>query len=435
MQTSIENLSNLERRLNIALPTEQIESEVETRLKRLAQTVKLHGFRPGKVPLKVVTQTYGGQVRQEVIGDTVQKTFSQAVQEQNLKVAGYPKIEIKSLGLGTNNFEFSATFEVYPEIAFGELSELKIERPSLEVNDENVDHTIEILRKQRTQYQQVQRAAQNGDKVNLNFHGTLENKEEFSGNNGQNIDFILGERQALPVFEENIIGLAAKQSKTFELVFPEDYHGKEVAGKKAIFEVTVNHVDEPTLPELNAEFAKTLGVADGDLEKMRSEIRANIENEVKRRIESRIKDQVMQGLISIAKFELPKSLVDMEAEHLMQNARKDFEARGMKAKEVPLPAELFQSSAQRRVSLGLIIAEIVKKYELNVKPEQIRAMIEELAQSYERPQDVISWYYQHPEKINEIEAIILERNVVEWAMKHAKIEEKLINFDELMGNV
>jgi trigger factor len=434
MQANLENLSTLERRLSVAIPMAEIEQEVDTRLKRLTRTVKMHGFRPGKVPLKVIAQQYGPQVRQEVLGDTLQRSFGEAVREQNLKVAGYPRFEPKPLGEGASDFEYSATFEVYPEVRLGDISATKFTRPQLEVGDAEVDRTIEIMRKQRVTYEPAERAAENGDQVTMSYRGTIDGTE-FAGGKAENQPVVLGEGRLLADFESQLQGMKSGDSKTFELRFPDDYHGKDVAGKTATFEISVSGVAAPKLPEVDADFAKTLGVADGDIGKMRQEIKGNLEREVKGRLKSRVKDQVMQALLDSTKVDVPKSLIESEIERLRELTKQDFAARGIPMKDdTPLPAEMFQQQAERRVNLGLILAELVKTHQLQAKPEQVRAIVEEQAQSYENPQEVVRWYYQAPERLREIESMVLEDNVVEWALKSAQVDETPIAFDELMGN-
>jgi trigger factor len=434
MQANLENLGTLERRLSIAVPLNEIDREVDSRLKRLSRTVKMHGFRPGKVPMKVVAQQYGPQVRQEVLGDTVERTFGEAVREQNLKVAGYPKFEPKPVGEGASEFEYSATFEVYPEVQLGDISGTKINRPQLTVGDAEVDRTIEIMRKQRVTYDGVDRAAENGDRVTMSYRGTIDGVE-FQGGKAENQQVVLGEGRLLADFESALQGMKAGDSKSFELKFPDDYHGKDVAGKTATFEVNVSEVAAPKLPEIDGEFAKSLGVGDGDVQKMREEIKANLEREVASRIKARVKDQVMQALLDATKVDIPKSLIASEVERLRELTRQDFAARGMPLKDdMPLPADMFEKQAERRVNLGLILAEVVKAHQLQAKPEQVRAIVEEQAQSYENPQEVVRWYYQSPERLREIESMVLEDNVVEWALRTAQAEDQSVAFDELMGN-
>jgi trigger factor len=289
MQANLESLGQLERRLDVAVPMSEIDTEVESRLRKLSRTVKMHGFRPGKVPFKVVAQQYGPQVREEVLGDTLQKSFGEAIKEQKLRVAGYPRFEAKPMAAGAAQFEYSATFEVYPEVGLGDMTSVTLSRPALSVGDPEVERTLEIMRKQRVTYEPAQRTAQNGDRVQMSYRGTIDG-QEFAGGNAPNQTVILGEGRLLPDFEKQLLDMKAGDVKTFELRFPDDYHGKEVAGKTAVFEVTVSEVAAPRLPELNAEFAKALGIPDGDLAKLRAEVRANLEREVKTRLKSRIKD-------------------------------------------------------------------------------------------------------------------------------------------------
>ncbi len=434
MQANLEQLGTLERKLSIALPMADIDQEIDDRLKRLTRTVKMHGFRPGKVPLKVVAQQYGPQVRQEVFGDVLQKSFGEAVKQQNLKVAGYPRFDAKPPAQGADEFAYSATFEVYPEVKLGDMGQMTVTRAHLEVGEAEVDRTLEIMRKQRVTYEPADRAAANGDRVTMSYNGKIDGAE-FSGGKADNQQAVVGEGRLLPDFESQLTGMKAGDAKTFDVRFPDDYHGKDVAGKTATFELTLSEVAAPKLPEIDAEFAKTLGVADGDLTKMRAEVRGNLEREVKSRLRNKVKDQVMQAFLDSTKIEVPKALIDDEIERLRELTRQDFTARGIPVKEdTPLPAELFQAQAQRRVNLGLILAEIVKTHQLQVKAEQVRAAVEEQAQSYENPQEVVRWYYQQPERLREIESMALEDNVVEWALRTAKVEDKPIAFDELMGN-
>jgi trigger factor len=432
MQTNVEDLGALERRLNVSVPQEKIETEVDSRLKRLARTAKLHGFRPGKVPLKIVTQQYGPQVRQEVIEDVLKKNFSEAIREKNLRVAGYPRFESKSATEDTAHFEFSATFEVYPDIVLGDLSGVGLERPVVQVTSSDVDKTLEVLRKQRVEFEPAERPAQAGDRINIDYSGVIDGVE-FPGGKAENFSLVLGEGRLLKDFEEPLIGMSGGQSKTFEVAFPADYHGKEVAGKTATFEVKLNGVEAARLPEVDAEFARALGVADGDIEKMRSEIKANLEREVFKRVNAKLKEQVMQVLLETTSVQPPKALVEMELERLMQDARNDLASRGMSDRNVPLPRDLLQERAEHRVKLGLILGELVKAHGLHPKPEQVRAVVEDMAQSYENPAEVVKWHYAAPDRLNEVESAALEDNVVTWVLEKVAVTDKSVSLDELMG--
>jgi len=431
MAANVETLGTLERRVSMSLPVNEIDKQVDERLKKLARNVRMPGFRPGKVPMKLVTQTYGPQVRSEVLGEAVQKTFSDVVKEAKLKVAGYPKIEKKD-GSNEKALEFSATFEIYPEVKPGDISAKSVERPQVAVSDAEVDKTIEILRKQRTRFVEAARAAQDGDKVTLDFLGTI-GGEPFAGGKAEDFALLLGEGRMLPEFEAAARGVSVGESRTFTLKFPDDYHGKDVAGKEASFDIKVKTVEKPQLPELDAEFAKALGVADGDLAKMRTEIRANVEREVKKRIDARVKHQALDALLDSTPLELPRSLIEMESQELLQRAAADLQARGMKLDQVPLNPAAFEGTAKRRVALGLIINELASTEQLKPKPAEVRALVEQEAQSYESPTEVVKWFYMQPQRLSEMEAAALEANVVKWVLSKAKVVDKDIPFDELMG--
>jgi trigger factor len=433
MQVNLETLGALERRLSVALPAAEIDSEVESRLKRLSRTVKMHGFRPGKVPFKVVAQHYGPQVRQEVLGDAMQKSFGEAVRQRNLKVAGYPRFELKPSAEGTADVQYSATFEVYPEVVVGDISRALIERPVLEVGEPEVDKTLEIMRRQRARFEPVERAAENGDRLSIDYQGTLDGAP-FQGSGGKDQAVVLGAGRLLPEFESNLVGMKAGESRAFDVRFPDDYPGAEVAGRTARFEVTVKAVAAPRLPEVDAEFARSLGVADGDIGRMRAEIRANLEREVRAKLKARVRDQVIQALLDATGIEAPRSLVRMEAERLRQGARQGLAARGLAVRDdTPLPDDLFEKQAQRRVAIGLVLGELVRQHGLQPRPEQVRALVEEQAQSYEQPAEIVKWYYADPERLREIESAAIEDNVVAWALGVARVSEKPIDFDELMG--
>lgn len=432
MQTTVENLGKLERRLVMEVPQEQIEREIEERLKKMARTVRLHGFRPGKVPMKIVTQQFGPQVRSEVIGAAVEKSFGEAVRNQNLRVAGYPRIEPKA-GASGNNFAFSATFEVYPEIAIGDIARATVERPAIQVTAAEVDKTLGILRRQRATYERVARPAAKDDKVTLDFNGLLDGAE-FDGGSASGFSFIVGEGKMLADFESNVDGMAPGSSKTFDVTFPADYGVAELAGKTASFTVTLNQVEEPKLPPLDAKFAHTLGVTSGDIEEMREQITENLEREVKKRVQSRLKDQVMKALLASTPLELPNSLIEMELHGLVEAAKRDLAARGIKTPDVPLPRDLFADQARRRVALGLILAELVHTHGLQAKPEQVRESVDEIAQSYEDPGEVVTWHYSDPQRLRDVEASVVENNVVEWVLQRAAVVDKPVAFDDLMRN-
>ena len=427
---NVENLGTLERRVSMALAADDIERKVDERLKKLARSVRMPGFRPGKVPLKLIAQTYGPQVRSEVLGDAVQKAFTDVVKEANLKVAGYPKIEKKDPA--SNALEFNATFEIYPDVKVGDLANGTIERPQLEVDEAAVDKTIQILRKQRTRFEPAERPARDEDRVTVDFKGTI-GGEAFPGGEAKDFAFAIGAGRMLPEFEAAARGMAPGEQKSFELTFPADYHGKEVAGKTASFAMTLKKIEEPRIPEVDADFAKALGVADGDTGKMRSEVRANVEREVKKRAEARTKEQALQALLAVTPLEVPKSLIGMEATSMAERAVADLKARGVNPEQVPINPQAFEEAARRRVALGLVIAELARAESLQPKPAEVRALVEQEAQSYESPAEVVKWFYMQPQRLSEMEALALETNVVKWVLTKAKVLDKPVAFDELMG--
>ncbi|MFN3984154.1 MAG: trigger factor [Rhodocyclaceae bacterium] len=432
MQNNQESQSSLERRIDMSVPVADIEKDVEARLKRMARTVKMPGFRPGKVPLKLVAQTYGSQARSEAIGAAVERAFGEQLREQQLRIAGTPRIEPKEAA-NDAVLEFSAVFEVYPQITLGDLSGQKVERPALAVGDAEVDKTLDVLRKQRTTFETVERPVQDGDRVTVDFTGRKDG-EVFEGGQATDFPFVVGAGSMLKDFEAAVGGMSVGESKTFDMTFPEDYHAAHLAGVTVQFEIAVKRVEAPVLPEVDGDFARALGVADGDVVKLRDEVKSNLEREVKRRIQARVKEQVMDALLAANPIEVPKALIEAESRQLADNARRDLEMRGLNAKEIPVQPEWFTEQAERRVKLGLIMAELVKANELFAKPEQVKALIEEMAQSYEDPSELVRWYYSQPERLSQAEAVVIEDNVVEWVVSKVDASDKDISFDELMGN-
>ena len=424
--------SALERRVELSLSIADLEKEVDQQLRKIGKTVKMPGFRPGKVPANIVRQQYGDEARNEALGEALSKAFSEAVNAQQLRVAGRPSIEPKQSEDATQMI-FTAVFEVYPEITLNDLGGAEIERPTLEVGAAEIQDTIDVLRKQRVKYEPRDRAAAKGDRVVIDFLGKKDDTP-FDGGEAKDYPFVLGEGAMLPDFEAAVDGLKAGDAKTFELTFPADYFSKDLAGQTVSFDIAVKEVGEAVLPEVDADFAKALGMADGDVDKMRTEIENNLKREVKKRLQARIKDQVMEALLKTQQVDLPKALVEDEIERQMEAARQNMEQRlGRAVKDFPMQPEWFSKQAQRRVSLGLIISEIIKEKQIQAKPEQIRAIVEEAAQSYEHPEEVVRWYYAQPKRLAEIEGLALEDNVVEWVLSCAKVVDKPISLDELMG--
>ena len=440
MSVTIENLGKLDRKITLSFPKADTQKSRAARLQKLSKTVKMPGFRPGKVPMKMVESQYGMQVDFEVEFDHASNLFFEISKKENLKIAGQPRLEPKS-DMGADPVVYDATFEVFPEVKIGDLKASEITRYTTDVNETEIDKTLDILRKQRVHFHVRGQAgehgnggdntaSQTGDKVTVDFVGKLDGVE-FAGGKADNFEFVLGEGRMLPEFEAAALGLKAGESKNFPLSFPADYHGKDVAGKTAEFTITVKKVEWPHLPEINDDFAKSLGVAEG-VAKMREEIRTNLTREVKRRTQGLLKSQVMEALVKASEMDVPQGLLAQEQERLIANARQDLAARGVpNAKDAPIPAELFTAQAEQRVKLGLILNELVKQQNLAAQPDQIKAEIEEQASSYEDPKEVTRWYYSDPKRLADVEALVLENNVVAYVSGVAKVTEKAVSFEEL----
>lgn len=434
MAVNVETLDKLERKITLSLPVGTIQNEVQTRLKRLARTVKMDGFRPGKVPMNVVAQRYGYSVQYEVMNDKVGEAFAAAANEANLRVAGQPRISEKE-GAPEGQVQFDAVFEVYPEVKIQDLASAQVERVSAQVTDEAIDKTIEILRKQRRSFAQraMDTAAQEGDRATIDFEGKIDG-EPFAGGKAEDFQFLIGEGQMLKEFEDAVRGMKSGESKTFPLNFPADYHGKDVAGKQADFLVTVKKLEAAHLPEVNEAFAKSLGIADASVESLRADIRKNLERELKFRLTARNKSAVMDALVAHAELDIPKSSVQAELDRMVEGARADLKQRGVKdADKAPIPEDLFRPQAEKRVRLGLVVAELVRANNLQAKPEQIKTHIDELSASYEKPEDVVRWYMSDRRRMAEVEAVVIENNVTEFVLSKAQVTDKAVGFDELMG--
>ena len=433
MPVTVETLDKLERRITLTLPAATIQREVESRLRKLARTVKAAGFRPGKVPMSVVTQRYGYSVHYEVMNDKVGQAFSDAATEAKLRVAGAPRIAEKE-GAPEGELAFDATFEVYPEVKLGDLGLAEIERVTTEVTEAAIDRTLDILRKQRRTFalRPQAEAAAEGDRATIDFEGKIDGVP-FEGGKAEAFQFILGEGQMLEAFEAAVRGMKAGESKTFPLQFPADYQGKDVAGKEADFMVTLKKIESQHLPDVNEALAKALGIKDGTVEALRADIKRNLDREVKFRVLSRNKAAVMDALVKSAELDVPAALVNSESERMVEAARADLKQRGVKdADKAPIPAEVFKEQAERRVRLGLVVAELVRSNGLQAKPEQLQAHIEEMAQSYEKPADVVRWYLSDRQRMSEVEAVVIENNVTTYVLAQAKVSDKLVPFDELM---
>ena len=434
MAVTVETLEKLERKITLSLPLADIQTEVESRLKRLARTVKMDGFRPGKVPMKVVSDRYGYSVQYEVMNDKVGEAFASAASEANLRVAGQPRITEKE-GAPEGQATFDAVFEVFPEVKMGDLAEVEVEKISTEVTDEAIDKTIDILRKQRRTFAQraSDAAAEDGDRVTVDFEGKLDG-EPFEGGKAEGFQFLVGEGQMLKEFEDAVRGMKTGESKTFPLAFPEEYHGKDVAGKTADFLVTLNKIEAANLPEVNDALVKSLGIAHGTVEALRADIKKNLDREVKFRLLARNKAAAMDALLSKAELDLPNASVESEIARLKDGARADLKQRGIKdADKADIPDDIFRPQAERRVRLGLVVSDLVRANDLYAKPEQLKAHVDELAASYEKPEDVVRWYFGDRQRLGEVEAVVIENNVADFVLSKAKVTEKALSFDELMG--
>ena len=433
MAVQVETLEKLERRITLTLPAETINGEVSNRLKKLARTVKADGFRPGKVPMSVVAQRYGYSVQYEVVNDRVGQAFNDAATEAQLRVAGAPRITQKDAA-PEGTLAFDATFEIYPEVKIGDLGAAEIDRISTEVTEAAIDRTIEILRKQRRSFglRAKDEGAVEGDRVTIDFEGKIDG-EPFAGGKAADFPFVIGEGQMLEQFDSAVRGMKVGESKTFPLQFPADYHGKDVAGKEADFMVTVKKIEAQNLPAVDDALAKSLGIKEGTVEGLRADVRKNLEREVKFRVQARNKAAVMEALAKAAELDLPNALVAGETERLIEAARADLKQRGVKdAETANIPAEIFRPQAERRVRLGLVVAELVRANNLRAKPEQLQAHIEEMSQSYEKPAEVMRWYLSDRQRMSEVEAVVIENNVAEFVLSRALVTDKVLPFDELM---
>jgi trigger factor len=434
MAVTVETLEKLERKITLTLPVDVITKEVDLRLKRVARQVKIDGFRPGKVPMNIVAQRYGYSTQFEVMNDKVGEAFAVATNEAKLRVAGQPSITEKE-GAPEGQMQFEAVFEVYPEVKFADMASVEVETVSAEVTDAAIDKTIDILRKQRRTFAQrgLDGAAQDNDRVTIDFEGKIDG-EPFQGGKAEDFQFLLGEGQMLKEFEDAVRGMKSGESKTFPLSFPADYHGKEVAGKQSDFLVTLKKVEAAHLPEVTDELAKSLGVAEATVAGLRADIKKNLEREVKFRLLGRNKQAALDAVATKAELDLPKASVQAELNRMVEGARADLKQRGIKdADKAPIPDDIFRPQAEKRVRMGLVVADLVRANNLQATADQIKAHIEELASSYEKPADVVRWYYSDMSRLGEVEAIVIENNVTDFILSKAKVNAKAISFDELMG--
>ncbi len=430
MQVSIETLSSLERKMTIAVPPERVESQVEARLQEAAKTVAIKGFRKGKVPLKIIRERYGKGVRQEVLGEVMSQSYYEALGREKVRPASQPRIQPKSWEAG-KDLEFEAYFEVYPEVQLGDFSTIKVERKVAEITDADVDNMIETLRKQRQTWEESEEAARDGDQVTIDFTGTIDGNV-FEGGSAQGVKLVLGSGRMIAGFEEGLVGAKAGESRTLDLTFPADYHKEDLAGKAVQFTVNVTKVAAPRLPELDDAFFASFDIKEGGLEAFRREVKNNMARELKHAVRNNVRNQVVDGLVKIHNIELPKALVANEINVLRQQAIQQYGGRGAKIDANMLPDELFRGQAERRVSLGLIMSEVIQKNEIKVDPAAVRALVEEMAESYEKPQDVINWYYSNKDQLAQVEAMALEEAVIDTVLAAAEVNEVSCSYEEAL---
>ena len=427
MQVSVESGEGLTRTLKVTLPAEKVDEVVNAKLQEVARTVRLDGFRPGKVPVRVVRQRFGAQIRQEAYGELIQSSFQEAAVQENLRPVGEPSIDLQETEGGLT---YTATFEVMPEVELKDFSVFQLERPVAEVTDADVDEMIEKLRKQRTEWEEVERPAQEGDQVTIDFTGYIDG-EAFEGGSAEDVPLVLGSGTMIPGFEEGLIGAAPGETRTLELKFPDDYRVEKLAGKDARFEVTVKKVAEPKLPEVDEDFIRSLGVEEGTEEALRKEVRENMERELRQKLRSRTKDGVMEALLAEYDIQVPAAMVDQEAWALKEQAQQEMAQAGQ-ASAIDLPLDLFRDQAERRVKLGLVIAEIIRSQNIEVDQQRVDEMIAEQAATFEEPQEVIDWYAANPRARRTVENAVLEDQAVDWILEQAQVTDKPMTFAELV---
>lgn len=430
MQVSIETTKGLERRMTITVPAARVDSEVNERINKTARTVRMDGFRPGKVPLAVVKKRFGASIRQEALGDLIRDSFYEAVTQEKLNPAGFPTIEsVKDEGY--DDIAFVASFEVYPEIKLASLSSVQVERPVATVGDADVEKMIDNLRRQRASWTDTAEAAKDGDRLDLDFDGSVDG-EAFEGGSAKGFNLVLGSKRMIPGFEDQLVGVKAGEERSLNVTFPADYQAEALKGKAAVFKVKVNTVQTPVLPEVNEEFIKAFGVSEGGLDKFKADVRKNMERELKQAIKNKTKGQALDGLLSVNTLDVPKALVSNEIGRLRQNMLQQFGGNAKNVDLKMLPDELFAEQAKRSVTLGLLIGEIIKTAELVVDGDKVRALIEEIAESYETPAEVVNWYYGNKEQLQQVEAVVLEDQVVEHILAQAQVTDKATGYEEVL---
>lgn len=433
MAVNVETISTLERRMTISVPLQPLEAQIKQRLGQISKTAKFAGFRPGKAPMGLVNQQYGNQIRDEIYSGAVEKSFSDAIEENKLRVAGYPNIEHKPFVEAATNLEYKATFEVFPEVTLSDFTKLKIERPILEVGDADIKKTLDVLVKQRVSFAPVKRAAKKGDQINVTLKASIDDKVvESTGDTG--IDLILGEGGRVISFDDELAGSKAGTTKKFEITYPADHNPQQLAGKTVAYEVTYITVSEPKFPDIDADFAKSLGIEDGDIVKMKAEIGESLKQEVVKRVSAKVKEQVFQALVEASDLEIPRVLLGTEINRMMETTAQNLKQRGADLGNVKLEPAMFEDQAKRSTKLRLILGELINKNSLHATADQIRVMVDVFAQSFERPSDVVTWYYADPKRLDEPAALATEENAVTFVLSRAKVTDKKVKFDDLMGN-
>ena len=432
MAASVETISNIERRMTIKVPLAPLEAQIKKRLVEIARTAKFSGFRPGKAPIGLINQHYGAQARDEVYSKAVETSFGDAVQEKKLRVAGFPNIEHKPFAEAATDLEYVATFEIIPEIKVGDVKKIKVEKPTLTVGEKDVDKTIDVLKKQRVSYTPVKRASKKEDRINIDLTASIDGEQVESTNN-KGMDIVLGEVGRIAAFDQELTGGKAGETRTFDIEYPKDHNPAQLAGKKVNYSVVYNSVSQPSYPDVDEAFAQSLGVDDGDVNKLRAEIKSSLVQEVEKRVKSRVKEQVFQGLVEVTELEVPKTIISSEIERMMQMTAQNLQQRGMDPKSIQLQPQMFEEQAKRSASLRLILSELVNAENLQATADQVKAMVEAFAQNYEQPAQMVDWYYADVKRLDEPAALATEDNVVEWVLAKAKITESKIKFDELMA--
>ena len=433
MTFSLEAINNLERRMTITVAFQPLETEIEARLTELSREAEFEGYRPGKAPMHLVNQRYGDKLRVEIYAGSVEKSFGKAVEEKNLRVAGFPEIEHLPFTDGDTGFQYTATFEVFPDVMIGDFSKIKINRPVYEIAEADVKKSLDLLVKQRAGYHPVERAAKKGDRINIRIKASIEGKVVES-TEAAGIDLILGEAGRLASFDSQLIGAKAGSAREFELTYPADHKPEELAGKLVHYEFYCNSVAELVVPKVDADFSISLGIEDGDMEKMKVEVARRLEQELIKRTRDKLKENVFQALLDSAEFELPRALVGAELNRVMEATEKDFKARGVEPSSVNLDPAMFEAQAKRTTKLRLVLNALINTNNLHASKDQVRTKIEQMAQAFENPAEVVTWYYAEDNRLDEARALASEENAVNWVLSAAKLTDKKMKFDDLMGD-